>query len=455
MCSGHDGAVRTAPGVRALAALATTAAVALTTALPALASEPEWNLARIGAPVSAPGVLVAVVDTGVDASHPALTGRVERAIDLVGGTGGDQNGHGTHVSGTIAGADAGCGNIGVAPDARILPVRVLDADGEGTADLVAEGIERAADAGAAVINLSLGADVVLHNLGGSSLEEAIEYAWAKGSIPVLAAGNGGLVGGIFGSGYGGIPAVVVTATDHRDSVAPYATSIGSAEWGIAAPGGDASGEKGRDVLSAFPGRRCALNAGTSMAAPHVSGALAALLARGHDPRSAVERLLSTASDLGSPGVDATYGHGLLDVRAAVGGPLTPPVVEPPTPDPGPSGAALPGPAGPRRPNPATAVPDGAPSTTAPSSSAAGGTTGDEVPAGDGGDAGTSTTAPGSRPAGASGDGGADGPVESSSGTSADEGDDGPPAGAVVLAIVALGVAGAGSGVAARRFGRGA
>lgn len=446
--------MRTAPGLRALASLAAITAVALTTAVPALAAEPEWNLARIGAPASAPGVLVAVVDTGVDASHPALAGRVERAIDLMGGNGGDPNGHGTHVAGTVAGADAGCGSIGVAPDARILPVRVLDAEGEGTADVVADGIRQAADAGAAVINLSLGADVVLRNLGGSGLKEAIDYAWSKGSIPVLAAGNDGLVGGIFGSGYGDIPAVVVTATDNRDRVAPYATSIGSARWGIAAPGGDGSGEQGRDVLSAFPGRRCALNAGTSMAAPHVAGALAALRARGHDPRAAIDRLLSTARDLGSPGVDSTYGHGLLDVRAAVAAPAPPPVVEPPTPDPAPTTTAAPtGTTGAGRPT-TTRPADGA-STSAPPAE------GDQEEdpraastAGSDGGSSTTTTVPGSgtsAPGGTSD--GDDGLVESSASTVTDEDDDGPPAAAVVLAVVALGIAGAGSGLAARRFGR--
>src|SRR5690606_8525417 len=145
------------------------------------------------------GTTIAVVDTGVDAAHPVFAGRVQPAIDLVGGSGGDPNGHGTHVAGTAAGADNGCGAIGVAPDASILPVRVLDADGVGTADGVATGIRRAADRGATVINLSLGTDVVLRKLSGSALQDAIRYAWAKGSIPVLAAGNDGLIGGLLGS----------------------------------------------------------------------------------------------------------------------------------------------------------------------------------------------------------------------------------------------------------------
>jgi len=431
-------------GPRALAVLAAACVVVLGVSRPAPAAAPEWNVARIGAPASAAGVLVAVVDTGVDGTHPALAGRVEPAIDLVGGSGGDPNGHGTHVAGTAAGADAGCGSIGVAPDARILPVRVLDAEGEGTVDVVAEGIRQAADAGAAVINLSLGTDVVLRNVAGSGLREAIEYAWAKGSIPVLAAGNDGLVGGLFGSGYGGLPAVVVTATDHQDRVAPYATSIGSADWGVAAPGGDTSGQPGRDILSAFPDRQCALNAGTSMAAPHVSGALAALRASGLDRRGAVERLLATARDLGSAGPDGTYGHGLVDLRRAL-------AAEAPAPAPSPSSAPAPTnagapsettatTAGERRP---TAPPDGDPGPTAsPAPATSEATAGGELAPDD-----TDASRPARTVPPPGGDGGsAIGPV--------DEGDDdGVPAGLVVAAVAALGIAGAGSGVAARRLGR--
>lgn len=447
--------MRSAPGDRALAALAATAAGALLTVAPALAaSPPEWNIERVGAPASAAGVLVAVVDTGVDASHPALAGRVEQAIDLVDGEGGDPNGHGTHVAGTVAGADAGCGSIGVAPDARILPVRVLDSDGGGSASVVADGIRRAADRGAAVINLSLGADVVVRNLGESGLEDAIDYAWAKGAITVLAAGNVELVGGLFASGYGDLPAVVVTATDNRDRAPSYANGVGSARWGLAAPGGDGSSEEGRDILSAFPGRRCALNAGTSMSAPHVSGALAALRATGLGPQAAVDRLLSTARDLGSAGRDSTYGHGLLDVGAALGPAPPPPVVEPPTSDPAPTTTtrAQAGTATPRPPT-TPAGPGASPSAPAPDRDSGGEPP--AAPAGDGGGA-PSTTDPASPPASprssSTGSRG-DGPDESAASTVTDA-DDGPPAGAVVLAVVALAGVGAASGVAVRRFGRG-
>lgn len=293
---------------------------------PADAAGSEWNVARVKGPMGAAGTVIAVVDTGVDASHPAFAGRVLAQLDFVGdGRKGDPEGHGTHVSGTAAGGQLDCGagprSIGVATDARILPVRVLDAEGSGYTDDVAAGIRAAADNGATVINLSLGSDVAIRAVdgGGSTLRDALEYAWGKGSIPVLAAGNDGITGALLGSGYGGIKAVVVTATDNQDRVAGYATSIGSADWGIAAPGGDASGQDGRDVLSSYPAAKCALAAGTSMATPHVAGALAILRAKGLSPQQAVDRILATARDLGPAGDDATYGAGLLDLAAAVAG----------------------------------------------------------------------------------------------------------------------------------------
>jgi serine protease len=443
--------VRSRPVARVLAAVAAVLAVLASLASPALAAAPEWNVDRVGGPVSAAGVLIAVIDTGVDARHPALAGRVEPAIDLVGGGGGDPNGHGTHVAGTIAGADSnpGCGSIGVTPDARILPVRVLDRDGEGTVATVAEGIRRAADRGAVVINLSLGSDVVLRNVSGSGLREAIEYAWSKGSIPVLAAGNDGLIGGLAGSGYGRLPAVVVTATDHRDRVAPYATSIGSAQWGIAAPGGDTSGQTGRDILSAFPDQRCALNAGTSMAAPHVSAGLAAVRARGLAPAAAVDRVLATARDLGRPGPDSTYGHGLLDLRAALAGlsaSSAPPAPEPPAP-PAPPATEAPAPA----PPPTTAAPSApatsatpatAPASTAPSEGAT------DAEADAEGEPAAPEIAREPAPRAPVDDGG-----QASGATVTDDDDDGVPGVLVAVAILALGVVGTASGVAARRLGR--
>lgn len=430
------------PGPAAAAALvAVVVALCIPlSALPAAASAPEWNIERIGAPASASGTVIAVVDTGVDAAHPVFAGRVQTAIDLIGGPGGDPNGHGTHVAGTAAGADSGCGSIGVAPDASILPVRVLDEEGVGTVDVVAEGIRRAADRGATVINLSLGSDVVLRNVSGSALQDAIRYAWSKGSIPVLAAGNDGLVGGLFGSGYGDLPAVVVTATDHRDRAAPYATSIGSAAWGIAAPGGDTSGTEGRDILSAFPDRRCALHAGTSMAAPHVSGALAALRAAGLGPQQAVDRLLTTARPIGSA---STFGHGLVDLRAALDLRSPAPVT---TAAAAPSSPATPSaPAPGERSTPSTTVApatgaSGPVPTTTPSATPV-----PERPDVEGQD-GTGPSTTGTAPP----DGGSAAPVVV---RDVDGEEGGLPAALVAVAVAALATSGVAAGVGARTLGR--
>jgi serine protease len=299
---------------------------------PALAqAPPEWNVARVGGPNAAGGTIVAVIDTGVDAAHPTFGGRVLPAIDVVGdGESGDPHGHGTHVAGTVAGGSEGPG-IGVAPGVRVLPVRVLGADGSGTLANVDAGIRRAADAGAHVINLSLGEEVVIRNLQGSGLKESIEYAWSKGSIPVIASGNDGLLF-LFASGYRNLPVVVVTATRSAEDnrIAPYATPVGDVPWGISAPGGDGTGQPGQDILSAQPDGAYALSAGTSMAVPHVSAALAVLRAKGLSPQQSVQRLLETAKPLGSR---TTYGAGLVDLAAAVASlsdPTTTPPAAPPT-----------------------------------------------------------------------------------------------------------------------------
>ena len=355
--------------------LALVVALVLATSSIAAAAGSVWNVSSIGGPRTDSGVIIAVVDTGVQGSHPAFEGRVLPQIDIVGGSNGDPNGHGTHVAGTAAGGSVNCGElsggtkkaIGVAPGATILPVRVLDENGEGFVSDVAEGIRRAADRGAHVINLSLGTD--LNGLTGASgsLVEAIEDAWAKGSIPVLAAGNGGIVG-LFGSGYGDIDAVVVTAVTRQGSRAGYATDVGSAKWGIAAPGGSGNGEVADDIVSAYTGNACGLLAGTSMAAPHVSAALAILRAKGLSPQQSVTRILSTAK----PKTPArTYGSGILDLGAAVAGlgggtPTTVTTPAPTTVPPAPTATTQPAPATTKAPTTTVAGdPDGSTTTEAP------------------------------------------------------------------------------------------
>lgn len=274
------------------------------------------------------GVVVAVLDTGTQLDHPDLVGQfLERdgrvvAIDLVDGDDDptDHNGHGTIVAGLVAAAAGnGEGVAGVAPGARLLPVRVLDRDGRGTAAVVDRGIRFAVDNGADVVNLSL---EVEDGPGGSIATapvDAIHYAWDNGVVVVASSGNSG--GGT--TGYpAGTPVLLVGATD-RDDV-PAAFSDAGPVDGVVAPGVEmvstwcrSDGVGGCDPTTPY-----GIGSGTSFAAPVVSGVVALLLGAGLDHEQAVARLRSTAVDLGAVGPDSTFGAGRVDAAAALD-PATP------------------------------------------------------------------------------------------------------------------------------------
>src|SRR3954463_4269304 len=184
--------------------LAFLVALLLCLAIPATASavDPlrpqQWGLDMINADAAhstgtGSGAVVAVVDTGVLASHEDLQGQLVAGHDFIqdDGTPQDGNGHGTHVSGIVAAAaNNGKGIEGVAPGARVMPIRVLDASGSGDADTVAKGIDWAVDHGASVINLSLGGDAVTTIIGGDDKYTAsVQRALSKGVVVVAAAGN--------------------------------------------------------------------------------------------------------------------------------------------------------------------------------------------------------------------------------------------------------------------------
>ena len=235
------------------------------------------------------GVRVAVVDTGVMANHPDLSGQVlsgahflhsdagEPVDPAVGGTD-DFSGHGTHVAGTIAAkSNNTTGVSGAAPGAQILPVKVLCGDGNGFTSDVADGIVWAVDAGANVINLSLGG-------GATSGEEAaIAYARDHNVVVAAAGGNGGTGGpasypAAYSTGYANV--IAVAATDNADLHPGYGTT--GSYLDISAPGGvtvsGCANNPAVEILSTWnDGGYCSI-AGTSMATPHVSAA-AALLRR--------------------------------------------------------------------------------------------------------------------------------------------------------------------------------
>jgi serine protease len=312
----------------------------------------QWSLQRIDAPAAwsvgrGGGVTIAIIDSGIDVSHEDLADKIVAQTSCIGADGNagkchgsaqDDNGHGTHVAG-IAAADTnnGKGIAGVAPDAKLMAVRVLrnqcsspgDCQASGTSGDVAAGIRWATDHGADVINLSLGGGT-LESALGCSFCDALDYAWSKGVVPVVAAGNDSLLP----AGFGDEPAIVVTATTRDDSRASYSNPssgfLRAARWPLAAPGGEgesnaadcATGGSPKGVLSTYwmAGHHdeYACLAGTSMAAPHVAGAIALLLGKGLKPQAAVDRLIATAHDLGPRGRDASFGFGLIDVAKAMG-----------------------------------------------------------------------------------------------------------------------------------------
>jgi subtilisin family serine protease len=296
----------------------------------------QWGMGRIGAEgarTTGTGVRIGIVDTGVDLNHEDLAGKVVAHTSCVGSNGDptackgsaqDDQGHGTHVSGIAAAIkDNAKGVTGVAPGAELVVAKVLSSTGSGSAEDVTAGIKWVVDHGARVVNLSLGdpAMVITSFTGGNDLQEGVDYAWSHGAVPVVAAGNSNALGlGVEGSAYGDLNAIVVGATGPDDSVASYSTSTGQAKWALVAPGGAADGNKADDVLSTFwvQGKSNSYEAlaGTSMAAPHVSGAVALLLAQGHTPLSAVERLLNTADRHVSCGSSSPTCRGRLDVAAA-------------------------------------------------------------------------------------------------------------------------------------------
>ncbi|MGN9777131.1 S8 family peptidase [Micromonospora sp. H33] len=351
------------PIARLLAGTAVATALVAVAAIPASASvndplyDKQWGLRQIHAEQAwrtstGAGVVIAVVDTGVDLGHPDLKAKLVPGATFIdcGPTScgnGDWRGpngkpdasdeHGTHVAGIAAAATGnGVGVAGAAPDAKIMPVKVLEAGSGSFADIAA-GIRYAVDHGAKVINLSLGALPGAQALTLTGLEsaatEAIAYAQAKGVAVIAAAGNE--TAPLCGTPAWEAGALCVAATDRNEVKAAYSNlGVKLDLKAVAAPGGAGTLNCDDDVWSTVPrgtgSADCGQGeydayAGTSMATPYVAGVAALLFAQQRSLDNVYSVLMSTSRTpvLGLRGVyTPLYGWGIVDAQAAVAAPRT-------------------------------------------------------------------------------------------------------------------------------------
>ena len=280
----------------------------------------SWGVDRIGAGTvhdggnKGTGVKVAVIDTGIDKDHPDLKSNIEGGVNFVRKdptAWDDDNGHGTHVAGTIAAVDNEIGVIGVAPEAHLYGVKVLDRRGGGSYSDVIAGLQWAVDNGMQVTNNSYGSS----GDPGATVKQAFDNAYAAGILNVCAAGNEGAGENtvIYPARYESC--VAVAATDIDDNRASFSSTGPDVE--LAAPGVNINST----VLGG--GYQDGWN-GTSMASPHVAGTAALVLAAnpGWGNDQVRTQLQTTADDLGDPGRDTKYGYGLVDADEAAAAPAT-------------------------------------------------------------------------------------------------------------------------------------
>jgi thermitase len=253
-------------------------------------------------------VVVAVIDTGINAAHSEFTDRLVAGYDYVNfdETPDDDHGHGTHVAGIVAAGANGVGHAGICPTCKIMPIKVLNSSNQGTWSVVARGIVYAMEHGADVINLSLGA-----TSGSETVRLAIEQAQAAGIMVVAAAGNNGSSAPYFPAAYPGV--IGVSATDNQDHI--WQLSNYGENIDLAAPG--------YRIFSSYHDLSSggyAYMTGTSMASPFVAGLAGLVKAYAPTALTADDiTALMTANtdDLGNAGWDAYFGNGRINVCKTV------------------------------------------------------------------------------------------------------------------------------------------
>ncbi|MGD2178702.1 MAG: S8 family peptidase, partial [Anaerolineae bacterium] len=273
----------------------------------------QWSLERVSAPQAwakstGEGIVIAVLDTGADLDHPDLRSKLLTEVDrdFVNGdlTAEDDYGHGTHVAGIAAAAtDNGLGIAGLGWDAEILPLKVLDDEGNGDAVALAAAIRYAADHGADVINMSLGGPVPC----GWPVKDAVDEAHSRGVTLIAAAGNDLGPVEMFPANCEHVLGVSAT---NPDDTRPRYSNYGD-HVSVAAPGSA--------IYSTLWGGSYGYGSGTSMATPHVAGLAALLMARypSYTPGQLASAILDNSQDLGAPGWDQFHGCGRIDAFLAL------------------------------------------------------------------------------------------------------------------------------------------
>lgn len=266
------------------------------------------NAPKVWKETKGEGVKIAIIDTGIDPNHPDLKWNIKVGYNFIKQNDkfNDDHGHGTHVAGIIAGIDNGIGIVGVAPKAELYILKVLDEKGEGSESHVIEAIEWAIKNKMDILNLSFGSQKP-----NPKLRAALEKANQAGIVVVAAAGNDASTTQIDTVDYPGRWSdlvITVAAIDQKAKRAPFSSQ--GKELFLAAPG--------VDVFSTYPRERYVRLSGTSMATPHITGAVALILAQARKtkgrkltPTQVREILIKHSLDLGEPGRDEDFGYGFF------------------------------------------------------------------------------------------------------------------------------------------------